>query len=45
VRVGVIGAGWWSTRFHLPSLVEYEHADVVALVDPDEGRREGAARR
>jgi predicted dehydrogenase len=45
VRVGVIGAGWWSTRFHLPSLVEYEHADVVALVDPDERRGVGPAGR
>jgi predicted dehydrogenase len=45
VRVGVIGAGWWATQFHLPSLCEYEHADVVALVDPDQGRLDAAARR
>jgi predicted dehydrogenase len=45
VRVGVIGAGWWATQFHLPSLCEYEHADVAALVDPDPDRLEAAARR
>lgn len=34
-RIAVIGAGWWSTQFHLPSLLSYSPADVVAVVDKD----------
>lgn len=37
-RIAVIGAGWWSTEFHLPSLHEYEGAELVALVDTDQER-------
>ncbi|MGI8826451.1 MAG: Gfo/Idh/MocA family protein [Chloroflexota bacterium] len=32
-RVAVIGAGWWATQFHLPSLLSYPAAEVVAVVD------------
>src|SRR4051794_30408972 len=35
VRIGVIGTGWWATQFHLPGLIDYAHAEVVALADPD----------
>src|SRR3954469_951875 len=35
VRVGVVGTGWWATQHHIPSLLAYEHCDVVALADPD----------
>ena len=37
VKIGVIGAGWWSTQFHLPSLKSYEKAHVagIAEVQPD----------
>jgi len=35
VRVGVVGTGWWATQHHIPSLLAYDHCDVVALADPD----------
>jgi predicted dehydrogenase len=35
VRVGVAGTGWWATQVHLPVLLEYDHADVVAVCDRD----------
>ena len=44
-RVAVIGCGWWSTYTHIPRLREYEHADLVALCDPDEARLRAAAER
>jgi len=34
-RIGVVGTGWWATQFHIPSLVEYEGAQLVALADVD----------
>lgn len=34
-RIAVIGAGWWATQFHLPSLLSYPTAEVVAVVDRD----------
>jgi predicted dehydrogenase len=45
VRIGVIGTGWWSTQAHIPGLLEYEHADVVALADPDPVNLSRAAER
>lgn len=44
-RIGVIGTGWWATQFHLPGLVSYEHADVVALADPDTEKLAAAGER
>lgn len=38
VRVGVIGTGWWATQFHLPGLLSYDRAEVVALADRDPER-------
>jgi predicted dehydrogenase len=32
-RIGVVGTGWWATQFHIPSLVEYEGAQLVAFAD------------
>jgi predicted dehydrogenase len=32
-RIGVIGAGWWATQFHIPSLKTYEKADLVGIAD------------
>ena len=31
--MGVIGAGWWATQFHIPSLKTYERADLVGIAD------------
>jgi predicted dehydrogenase len=33
VRIGIIGTGWWSTQAHLPSLMQYPAAEVVAIAD------------
>lgn len=33
-RIGVVGTGWWAASHHLPSLSEYEGAELAALCDP-----------
>lgn len=43
VRIAVVGTGWWATQWHLPALVRCDGAEVVALVDPDEGKLGKAA--
>ncbi len=43
-RVAVVGAGWWSTQHHIPSLLAYEPADLVAVVDPDSEKLEAVSR-
>lgn len=43
-RIAVIGAGWWSTQFHLPSLLSYPAAEVVAVVDKDPAKLEAVKR-
>jgi predicted dehydrogenase len=45
VRIGVVGTGWWATQFHFPGLLEYEHAEVVALADSDPVNLSRAAER
>ena len=42
-RIGFIGAGWWATFAHLPSLTTYPRADVVAVADPAPERLARAA--
>ena len=37
-RIGIIGAGWWATTAHLPSLSTYARAEVVAIADPSPER-------
>ena len=32
-RIGVIGAGWWSTDHHMPSLKSYEKVDFCAIAE------------
>jgi predicted dehydrogenase len=44
-RIGLIGAGWWATSFHLPALVRHPQAELVGIVDLDVQRAETAARR
>ena len=41
-RIGVIGAGWWCTRAHLPSLADYPRAELVGVADADVGRARAA---
>jgi predicted dehydrogenase len=44
-RIGIIGAGWWATTAHLPSLSTYSRAEVVAIADssPDRLAQAGEA--
>ena len=44
-RIAVVGTGWWATQFHLPSISDYEGAQLTALADPDEGKLRAAAER
>ena len=39
-RIGVIGAGWWATQHHIPSLKTYEKAELVGIADvkPEKAR-------
>ena len=31
--MGVVGAGWWATQHHIPSLKTYENAELVGIAD------------
>jgi predicted dehydrogenase len=44
-RIGIIGAGWWATTAHLPSLSTYPRAEVVAIADPSPERLAQAGER
>ena len=37
-RLAVVGTGWWSSEFHIPSLTAYDGAELVGLVDSDPER-------
>jgi predicted dehydrogenase len=39
-RIGVIGAGWWASQFHIPSLLTYDGATLAAISDTDPERLE-----
>ncbi|MBU6147409.1 MAG: Gfo/Idh/MocA family oxidoreductase [Actinomycetales bacterium] len=42
-RIAVVSAGWWATQFHIPSLLDYDGADLIAIVDQDEQKLSAAA--
>jgi predicted dehydrogenase len=42
-RIGVAGTGWWATQFHIPSLLQYEGVELVAIADSDKVRLAAAA--
>jgi predicted dehydrogenase len=44
VRIGLIGAGWWGTQYHIPSLLAYPKAELVGVADLDPAKREGVRR-
>ena len=44
-RIGVIGTGWWATSYHLPTLAQHPHAELVGVADLDLQRAETTARR
>lgn len=39
LRIAIVGAGWWTSRHHLPTLLRDPRVSVVAVVDPDPQRR------
>lgn len=41
-KIGVIGTGWWATRAHLPAIVANPDADLVAIADPIDEKRDRA---
>lgn len=43
VSVAVVGAGWWATRCHLPSLRAHPGAELVAVCDRDAARAQEVA--
>jgi predicted dehydrogenase len=45
VRVGVLGAGRWAERAHLPGWTREPRAEVVAVCDVDRGLAEAAGER
>lgn len=42
-RVGVVGAGWWATQHHIPSLVNYDRADLAGVAESDPTNRQKVA--
>ncbi len=42
-RIAVIGTGWWATYTHIPGLLEYPAAELVAIADRDPERLRIAA--
>lgn len=42
VRIAVVGAGWWSTAIHMPSLSANRDVELVAVVDSSADRRAAA---
>lgn len=39
-RIGVIGAGWWASQYHIPSLLTFDGATLAAVCDTDPERLE-----
>jgi predicted dehydrogenase len=44
LRVGVVGAGWWATQFHVPAILANPNVELTSLVDVDAQRLDRAAR-
>jgi predicted dehydrogenase len=42
-RIGLVGAGWWSSRVHLPAIKENPLADLVVICDADIERAKDAS--
>ncbi len=43
VRIGVVGAGWWSTYAHIPALQAHPEAELIAIADVDAVKLDKAA--
>ena len=35
-RIGVIGAGWWATEYHIPNLKKREDVELVSVCKLEE---------
>lgn len=44
VRIGIVGAGWWSTQHHIPGLLAYPTAEVVGIADRDPSKLDAVGR-
>ena len=44
VRIGIIGAGWWATTAHIPSVKSHPDAELVAVQSRDQAKAEKIAR-
>lgn len=44
VGIGIIGAGWWATQFHIPGVLADERARLAGIADPDPTRLAAAGR-
>jgi predicted dehydrogenase len=44
LRIGIVGAGWWSTQHHIPGLLAYPSAEIVGIADRDPSKLDAAAR-
>lgn len=44
-RIGVVGTGWWATNHHVPSLIGYDGAELVAVCDVRSDRAAEVARQ
>jgi predicted dehydrogenase len=42
-RIGIVGAGWWSTYTHIPALLAHPQAMLTGLCDTDPARLQAAA--
>jgi len=42
VRLGVVGAGWWATEYHIPGAMAHPQARLVAVSDSHPGRLQKA---
>jgi predicted dehydrogenase len=44
IRIGVIGAGWWSTEYHIPGILAEPEAELVAVCEPNPERLAAAVK-
>jgi len=34
IRIGVVGAGWWASEYHIPAVLAHTEAELAAVCDP-----------
>ncbi|WP_116953157.1 Gfo/Idh/MocA family protein [Jiangella endophytica] len=45
IRIGFVGAGWWSATVHAPAVAASPDAEVAGIMDPDRDRADTFGRR